>query len=224
MVGWPPAAASGCARRSAQAWSPPLSARRARRQTGALGRQVHWPQSARCAMACSHSGTSPNAHPHRSSCQTRGGAHNGRKVVVGEDHVGGVLGDRSAGAHGDADVGALERGRIVHAVARHCHHVPLRAARNQRGGCPALSVRTSQRGSAAHQEADGPAALACSMHKAAWAASRQPPHAAPNRCPHPKARHMPGPVRLAANMCFTRTQKRAATLPARAATGRAPAP
>ena len=42
------------------------------------------------------------------------------EVVVGQHHVGGLLGDVGAGdAHGDADVGGLERGRVVDAVAGH---------------------------------------------------------------------------------------------------------
>ncbi len=41
-------------------------------------------------------------------------------VVVGEHHVGGFLGDIRAGdAHGHADVGALDGGRVVDAVAGH---------------------------------------------------------------------------------------------------------
>ena len=43
-----------------------------------------------------------------------------REVVVGEDHVGGLLGHVGAGdAHRHADVGGLERGRVVDAVAGH---------------------------------------------------------------------------------------------------------
>ena len=39
--------------------------------------------------------------------------------------TGGALGDLGpADAHGDADVGVLERGRVVDAVARHGHHLP----------------------------------------------------------------------------------------------------
>ena len=46
-------------------------------------------------------------------------------VVVGEHHVGGLFGHVGAGdAHGHADVGPLERWRIVDAVAGHRHHVP----------------------------------------------------------------------------------------------------
>ena len=49
-----------------------------------------------------------------------------REVVVGEDHHRGLLGDLGAGdAHGDADVGLLERRRVVHAVAGHGHDVAL---------------------------------------------------------------------------------------------------
>ena len=50
--------------------------------------------------------------------------HDRREVVVGEDHVRGFLGDVGAGdAHRDADIGRLQRGRVVHAVAGHRHHV-----------------------------------------------------------------------------------------------------
>eukprot|EP00160_Parvularia_atlantis_P015994 Unigene4852_Nuclearia_a/m.14845 Unigene4852_Nuclearia_a/g.14845 ORF Unigene4852_Nuclearia_a/g.14845 Unigene4852_Nuclearia_a/m.14845 type:complete len:366 (+) Unigene4852_Nuclearia_a:2-1099(+) len=48
------------------------------------------------------------------------------KVVVGQDHVGSLLGDGRARAHGDTDVGFLERGRVVHAVARHGANLALR--------------------------------------------------------------------------------------------------
>ena len=49
-----------------------------------------------------------------------------REVVVGEDHRGGLLRDLRAGdAHGDADVGALQRRRVVHAVAGHRDDVAL---------------------------------------------------------------------------------------------------
>ena len=38
--------------------------------------------------------------------------------------TGGALGDLGAAdAHGDADVGVLERGGVVHAVACHGHHL-----------------------------------------------------------------------------------------------------
>ena len=48
------------------------------------------------------------------------GADDGGEVVVLQDHVAGVLGDVGAGdAHRDADVGLLERGRVVDAVAGH---------------------------------------------------------------------------------------------------------
>lgn len=40
-----------------------------------------------------------------------------RKVVVGEDHVGGELGDVGTGAHGDSDGGATEGGGVVDAVS-----------------------------------------------------------------------------------------------------------
>ena len=38
-----------------------------------------------------------------------------------QNHVGGVLGHGGAGAHGDADVGAAQRRRVVHPVARGLH-------------------------------------------------------------------------------------------------------
>ena len=49
-----------------------------------------------------------------------------REVVVGEDHRRGFLRDLGAGdPHGDADVGPLQRGRVVHAVAGHRDDVAL---------------------------------------------------------------------------------------------------
>ena len=54
--------------------------------------------------------------------------HDRREVVVGEDHVGGLLRDLGArDAHGHADVGLLEGRRVVHAVARHGDDVALLA-------------------------------------------------------------------------------------------------
>ena len=54
------------------------------------------------------------------------GGDDGGEVVVGEDHLGGVLGDLGAGdPHRHADVRSGERRRIVHAVARHGDDVPL---------------------------------------------------------------------------------------------------
>ena len=48
------------------------------------------------------------------------GADDRGEVVVGEDHVRRLLGDVGAGdAHRDADVGRLQRGRVVDAVAGH---------------------------------------------------------------------------------------------------------
>ena len=48
------------------------------------------------------------------------------EVVVGEDHHRGLLGDLGAGdAHRHADVGGLQRRRVVHAVAGHRDHVAL---------------------------------------------------------------------------------------------------
>ncbi len=52
------------------------------------------------------------------------GGFDGGEVVVGEHHVRGFLGDLGAAeAHGDADVGLLQRGRVVDAVAGHGHDV-----------------------------------------------------------------------------------------------------
>ena len=49
------------------------------------------------------------------------------EVVVGEHHVGRLLGHVGAGdAHGHADVGPLERRRVVDAVAGHRHDVAAR--------------------------------------------------------------------------------------------------
>jgi hypothetical protein len=54
------------------------------------------------------------------------GGHDGGEVVVGQDHLGRFFGDVGAGdAHGDADVGRLERGGVVHAVAGHGHDVAV---------------------------------------------------------------------------------------------------
>ena len=48
------------------------------------------------------------------------------EVVVGEDHLGGVLGDLGAGdPHRHADVGPRQRRRVVHAVAGHGDDVAL---------------------------------------------------------------------------------------------------
>jgi hypothetical protein len=48
----------------------------------------------------------------------------GGEVVVQQHHVGGFLGNVGAGdAHGHADVGLLERRRVVDAVAGHGHDV-----------------------------------------------------------------------------------------------------
>ena len=52
------------------------------------------------------------------------GMDDGGEIVVGQDHVGHVLGDVGTGdAHADADIGALDGGRVVHAVARHGHNL-----------------------------------------------------------------------------------------------------
>ena len=51
------------------------------------------------------------------------------EVVVGEHHVGRLLRDVGAGdAHRDADVGGLQRRRVVDAVAGHRHDRAVRAA------------------------------------------------------------------------------------------------
>ena len=47
------------------------------------------------------------------------GVHERPEVVVGEDHPSGLLGHLAAAAHGHADVGLLEGGRVVHGVAGH---------------------------------------------------------------------------------------------------------
>ena len=53
-------------------------------------------------------------------------SHDRREVVVGQRHGSGFLGDiRARDAHGNADVGLLQRGRIVNAVAGHGHDVPV---------------------------------------------------------------------------------------------------
>ena len=46
------------------------------------------------------------------------------RVVGGEDDPGRLDGDVGAGADGDADVGAGQRGRVVDAVADHRHLEP----------------------------------------------------------------------------------------------------
>ena len=52
--------------------------------------------------------------------------HDRGEVVVGQDHLRGVLGDLRAGdAHGHADVRTRERRRVVHAVAGHRDDVAL---------------------------------------------------------------------------------------------------
>jgi len=46
----------------------------------------------------------------------------GRKVVIEQNHVGGLLGDiRSGDSHGDTDVGLLEGGRVVDTVSGDSH-------------------------------------------------------------------------------------------------------
>ena len=54
------------------------------------------------------------------------GGGDGGEVVVGEDHGGRLAGDVGArAAHGDADVGAAQRGRVVDPVAGHGHDLAL---------------------------------------------------------------------------------------------------
>ena len=54
------------------------------------------------------------------------GVHYGAEVVVGDDDVGGLLGHvRALDAHGEADVGALERRTVVGAVAGDGDHLPV---------------------------------------------------------------------------------------------------
>ena len=65
------------------------------------------------------------------------------EVVVGQHHVGGLLGDVGAGdPHGHADVGGLQRRRVVDAVAGHRHH---RAAALQRLHDPQLVLGVDPR-------------------------------------------------------------------------------
>ena len=62
--------------------------------------------------------------PSRTRCDDRG------EVVVGEDHVRRLLRHVRAGdPHRDADVGRLERGGVVHAVAGHRDDLPVRLQR-----------------------------------------------------------------------------------------------
>ena len=69
--------------------------------------------------------------------------HDGREVVVREHHRRRLTRDvGSRDSHGDADVRASERGRVVDAVAGHRHHVPLRA---ERVGDPQLRLRRGAR-------------------------------------------------------------------------------
>lgn len=42
--------------------------------------------------------------------------HNGREVVVSQDHLRGRLGNGSARAHGDANLRLLQGGGIVHSI------------------------------------------------------------------------------------------------------------
>lgn len=43
-------------------------------------------------------------------------SHNGREVVVSQDHLRGRLGNGSARAHGDANLRFLQGGGIVHSI------------------------------------------------------------------------------------------------------------
>lgn len=50
----------------------------------------------------------------------------GREIVVGQYHLGCLLGDLRAGdPHGDTDVCCLQRRSVVDAVASHRHHIPV---------------------------------------------------------------------------------------------------
>ena len=74
------------------------------------------------------------------------------EVVVGQDHVGGLAGDVGAGlAHRDADVGGLERRRVVDAVAGHRDDLaPSTAASGRCASCArARRARTRPRRSSA---------------------------------------------------------------------------
>ena len=52
------------------------------------------------------------------------GGDDGAKAIVGEHHIGGAFGNLGAAlAHCAANIGGLERGRIVHAVAGHGYHL-----------------------------------------------------------------------------------------------------
>ena len=54
------------------------------------------------------------------------GGDDAREVVIGQDHVGGLASHVGAGhAHGDADIGPLQRRHVVDAVAGHRHDLPL---------------------------------------------------------------------------------------------------
>mmetsp|Transcript_5664 Transcript_5664/g.20297 ORF Transcript_5664/g.20297 Transcript_5664/m.20297 type:complete len:810 (-) Transcript_5664:1174-3603(-) len=53
-------------------------------------------------------------------------SHDGREVVVEQNHVGSGLGHlRARDAHSDTDIGLLERRGVVHAVSRHRHNLLL---------------------------------------------------------------------------------------------------
>ena len=57
-------------------------------------------------------------------------ADDGDEVVVEHHQVGGLAGHvRSSSAHRHADVGRAERGRVVHPVAGHRHHLAHRLER-----------------------------------------------------------------------------------------------
>ena len=62
------------------------------------------------------------------------GAHDAAQVAFDERDAGALHRDVGAGAHGDADIGRGQRGRIVDAVAGHRHAAALAA-------CSALDLR-----------------------------------------------------------------------------------
>ena len=70
------------------------------------------------------------------------GADDGGEVVVGDDHVGRLLGDLGPlDAHGDADVGLLQGRGVVHPVAGHGHHLAPRPAGPRRSAACARARR-----------------------------------------------------------------------------------
>eukprot|EP00955_Chlamydomonas_euryale_P043814 352726-Chlamydomonas_euryale.AAC.2 len=68
-----------------------------------------------------------------------------REVVVGQHHLGRLLGHLRAGdTHGHAAVGRLERRRVVHAVARHGDNV-ARPRRHELVACLVAALRDARR-------------------------------------------------------------------------------